>query len=247
MSAGEIFLWELMGTATLTLLGCGVVANVTLRNTLGHNGGWLLVTFGWGFAVFAGASIAAPSGAHINPAVTLGLAVNGQTPWGQVPIYLLGQLIGATLGAVLCWAAYKLQFDTHDDPVNTRGIFSTGPTVRHAPWNLVTEIIGTFILVFWIVLNPGAEVSASGVPEFGNAALGYAAVAFIVVVIGTSLGGPTGYAINPARDLGPRIAYAILPIKGKGSADWAYSWVPILGPILGGALAGALALALPAT
>ncbi|RCW43745.1 glycerol uptake facilitator protein [Halopolyspora algeriensis] len=245
MSAGEIFLWELMGTATLTLLGCGVVANVTLRNTLGHNGGWLLVTFGWGFAVFAGASIAAPSGAHINPAVTFGLAVHGQVTWSQVPIYLLGELTGATLGAVLCWAAYKLQFDTHDDPANTRGIFCTAPTVRHAPWNLVTEIIGTFILVLWIILSPGAERGPQGIPEFGNAALGYAAVAFVVIVIGTSLGGPTGYAINPARDLGPRIAYAVLPIKGKGSADWAYSWVPILGPVLGGVLAGALALILP--
>lgn len=245
MGAAEIFLWEALGTATLTLLGCGVVANVTLRDTLGHNGGWLLVNFGWGFAVFAGASIAAPTGAHINPAVTLGLAVNGQVPWSEVPTYLVAQFVGATLGAVLCWAAYKLQFDSHDDPRNTLGIFSTAPTVRNAPWNLVTEIIGTFVLVFWILLSPGAEVGTNGVPEFGNAALGYAAVAFIVISIGGSLGGPTGYAINPARDLGPRIAYAALPIRGKGGADWAYSWVPVVGPVLGGVLAGAFALALP--
>lgn len=245
MSATQILVFEILGTATLTLLGCGVVANVTLRNTLGNSGGWLLVNFGWGFAVFAGASIAAPSGAHINPAVTLGLATNGQIEWSSVPIYLIAQLIGGALGAAVCWAAYKLQFDNHDDPANTLGIFATGPTVRNAPWNLVTEIIGTFVLVFWILLSPGAEAGPNGVPEFGNAALGYAGVAFIVIGLGNSLGGPTGYAINPARDLGPRIAYAVLPIKGKGSADWGYSWVPIVGPALGGIAAGALALALP--
>ncbi|CAM05686.1 glycerol uptake facilitator protein [Saccharopolyspora erythraea NRRL 2338] len=247
MSPGEIFLWEFMGTAMLTLLGCGVVANNVLRRSLGHNGGWLLVNFGWGFAVFAGASIAAPSGAHINPAVTLGLAVNGQVSWSQVPFYIVAQVLGGILGALLCWAAYKLQFDTHDAPGETLGIFSTGPTVPSAPWNLVTEIIGTFVLVFWIIQNPSAEVGQAGVPEFGNAALGYAAVTFIVIGIGNSLGGPTGYAINPARDLGPRIAYALLPIRGKGSANWGYSWVPVAGPIAGGVLAGLLALALPAS
>ncbi|GAA0526487.1 glycerol uptake facilitator protein [Saccharopolyspora subtropica] len=245
-SLGAIFTWELLGTAMLTLLGCGVVANVTLRNALGHNGGWLLINFGWGFAVFAGASVAWESGAHINPAVTLGLAANGQTPWSQVPVYIVAQLIGGALGAVLCWAAYKLQFDTHDEPANTRGIFCTGPTVRNAPWNLLTEIIGTFVLVLWIILSPQAGPGdADGVPTFGNSALGYAAVAFLVIGIGNSLGGPTGYAINPARDLGPRIVYAILPIRGKGSAEWGYSWVPIVGPIAGGVLAGLLALALP--
>lgn len=245
MSPGEIFIWELMGTCFLTLLGCGVVANVTLNNTLGHNGGWLLVNFGWGFAVFAGASIAAPAGAHINPAVTLGLAFNGQLDWAQIPFYFSAQLIGAFLGGVLCWAAYKLQFDAHDAPAETRGIFATGPTISNAPWNLVTEIIGTFVLVMWVILSPQAAIGEGGVPEFGNAALGYAAVAFLVIGIGNSLGGPTGYAINPARDLGPRIAYAVLPIKGKGSADWGYSWVPVVGPLVGGSLAGALALALP--
>ncbi|MFR9731081.1 MIP/aquaporin family protein [Saccharopolyspora sp. MS10] len=247
MSLGEIFLWEMMGTAVLTLMGCGVVANVTLRRTLGNSGGWLLVNFGWGFAVFAGASIAAPSQAHINPAVTLGLAVNGQVPWGQVPVYVVAQLVGGTLGAALCWAAYKLQFDTHDDPAGTLGIFSTGPTVRNAPWNLVTEIIGTFVLVFWIIQTPGSGRGEDGAFSFGNDALGYAAVAFLVIGIGASLGGPTGYAINPARDLGPRIAYALLPIRGKGPADWGYAWIPVAGPVIGGVLAGALALALPAT
>jgi glycerol uptake facilitator len=238
MNFGEIFLWELLGTAALTLFGCGVVANVVLKRTLGTGGGWLLINIGWGFAVFVGATIAAPSGAHINPAVTLGLLSSGQSNfgWGQAPAYLLGQMVGAFLGAVLAWAAYKLQFDTHDEPAGTRGIFSTGPTVPNYPWNLVTEIIGTFALVLWILVSIGTTT---------NAALGYAAVAFVVIGIGASLGGPTGYAINPARDLGPRIAYAVLPIKGKGSPEWNYSWVPVVGPIVGGVLAGLVYQLLP--
>lgn len=235
MNFGEIFLWELMGTAALTLLGCGVVANVVLKKTLGSGGGWLLINIGWGFAVFIGASIAAPSGAHLNPAVTFGLLAADKLSWGDVPAYLCGEMAGAFLGAVLCWATYKLQFDTHDEPENTRGIFSTGPTVPNYTWNLITEIIGTFVLVFWILLNPKL-----------NVALGMAAVAFVVISIGNSLGGPTGYAINPARDLGPRIAYAVLPIKGKGSADWNYSWVPVVGPLVGGILAGLISQILPA-
>lgn len=247
MSLSEIFLWEFMGTAVLTLLGCGVVANVSLRDTLGNGGGWLLVSFGWGFAVFAGASVAAPSSAHINPAVTLGMAVDGQTPWSQVPVYIIAQVLGGVVGAGLCWAAYKLQFDTHPDPANTRGIFCTIPPVRDYKWNVITETIATFVLVLWIILNPAAKAGPDGVPEFGNAALGYAGVTFIVIAIGASLGGPTGYAINPARDLGPRIAYALLPIRGKGTADWGYSWVPIVGPIIGGVLAGGLASVLPAS
>jgi glycerol uptake facilitator protein len=247
LSLSEIFLWEFMGTALLTLLGCGVVANVSLRDSLGNSGGWLLITFGWGFAVFAGASVAAPSSAHINPAVTIGLAIDGQTPWSEVPVYLVAQVLGGAFGAVLCWAAYKLQFDSHPDPASTRGIFATGPTVRDHKWNLVTEVIGTFVLVLWIIQNPGSAPGAHSASTFGNAALGYAGVTFVVISIGASLGGPTGYAINPARDLGPRIAYALLPIRGKGAADWGYSWVPIAGPILGGALAGALASVLPAS
>ncbi|SDH59029.1 glycerol uptake facilitator protein [Actinokineospora alba] len=244
LNFGEIVLWELMGTAALILLGCGVVANVVLKKSLGFAGGWLLITIGWGFAVFVGASIANPTGAHINPAVTLGLAAADKLEWDKVPAYLVGQFVGAFLGAVLAWAAYKLQFDTHDEPENTRGIFSTGPTVPNYAWNLVTEIIGTFVLVFWILTSP-TMTNEGGVPQFGNSALGYAAVAFVVIGIGASLGGPTGYAINPARDLGPRIAYAILPIKNKGGADWNYSWVPVVGPIVGAVLAGLLSQILP--
>jgi glycerol uptake facilitator protein len=243
---GEVFLWEMLGTAGLILLGAGVVANVVLKKTLGSGGGWLLINIGWGFAVFVGASIAAPSGAHINPAVTLGLLSAGVGPgWDMMPAYLLGQMVGAFLGATLAWAAYKMQFDTHDEPAGTRGIFCTGPTVPNYGWNLVTEIIGTFVLVFWILTSPGAAVGSDGTPTFGNAALGYAAVAFVVIGIGASLGGPTGYAINPARDLGPRIAYAVLPIRGKGLPEWNYSWVPVAGPLIGGILAGLISQLLP--
>ncbi|WP_158844379.1 MIP/aquaporin family protein [Saccharothrix deserti] len=245
MSSGSIFVWEMLGTGILILMGAGVVANVVLKDTLGSAGGWLLINFGWGFAVFAGASIAAPSGAHINPAVTLGLAIADKTPWSQVPVYFAGQMVGAFLGAVLAWLAYKAQFDTHDNPAGTRGIFCTGPTVPSPVWNVVTEVIGTFVLVAWILLSPGAQETEGGLPQLGNSALGYAAVAFIVIGIGASLGGPTGYAINPARDLGPRIAYAILPIRDKGSAEWGYAWVPVVGPLIGGALAALLYLVLP--
>lgn len=246
LNFGEIFLWEMLGTAALILLGAGVVANVVLKKTLGTGGGWLLINIGWGFAVFIGASIANPSGAHINPAVTLGLVAAGKVEWGDVPAYLLGQMVGAILGAVLAWLTYKLQFDTHDEPENTRGIFCTGPTVPNYLWNTITEVVATFALVFWILLSPGAAAGPDGVPTFGNSALGYAAVAFVVIGIGASLGGPTGYAINPARDLGPRIAYALLPIKGKGSPEWNYSWVPVVGPIVGGVLAGLVFQLLPA-
>ena len=245
MSSGSIFVWEMLGTAILILLGAGVVANVVLKDTLGNTGGWLLINIGWGFAVFAGASIAAPSGAHLNPAVTLGLAVADKTPWDQVPVYIAGQLVGAFLGAVLAWLAYKAQFDAHDDPAGTRGIFCTGPTIPKKGWNVVTEVIGTFVLVAWVLLSPAAKEMADGVPQLGNSALGYAGVAFVVIGIGASLGGPTGYAINPARDLGPRIAYAILPIRDKGSAEWGYAWVPVVGPLLGGLVAGLLYLVLP--
>jgi len=250
---GVLFLAELVGTAMLVLLGCGVVANVALVRTKGFNGGFLMVNFGWGLAVFAGVVVSYASGAHINPAVTLGLVANGATEFGNaamgttVPVsflsvitYIGAQLIGAIIGAVLCWLAYKQHFDEEPEPANKLGVFSTGPAIRSYGWNLVTEIIGTFVLVF-VVIGFGRNGDASGL-----AALGALPVALLVVGIGASLGGPTGYAINPARDLGPRIAHAILPIKGKGSSDWSYSWVPIVGPIIGGVLAGWAAIfALP--
>jgi glycerol uptake facilitator protein len=243
---GIVFTSEVIGTMLLTLLGCGVVANVALTKTKGFAGGFLLVNFGWGLAVFAGVTVAYVSGAHLNPAVTLGLVANGATEFGQgVPVgplsilvYIGAQMIGAFIGAVLAWAAYKKHFDAEEDAATKLGVFSTGPAIRTYGWNLVTEIIGTFVLVF-VVIGFGRNGDPSGL-----AALGALPVALLVVGIGASLGGPTGYAINPARDLGPRIAHAILPIKNKGGSDWSYSWVPIVGPIIGGVLAGFAAIPL---
>ncbi|WP_241983363.1 MIP/aquaporin family protein [Cryobacterium tagatosivorans] len=224
----------------LVLLGCGVVANVALARNKGFGGGFLMVTIGWGLAVFCGVIVAYNSGAHLNPAVTLGLVASGATEFGSgvpvtvlsVLVYIAGEMLGAILGAVVVWLAYKQHFDAEPDAGSKLAVFSTGPAIRSYGWNLVTEIIGTFVLVF-VVIAFGRQGEAGGL-----AALGALPVALLVVVIGTSLGGPTGYAINPARDLGPRIAHFLLPIKGKGSSDWAYSWVPVVGPVIGGVLAG---------
>ncbi|KAA6433623.1 aquaporin family protein [Agrococcus sediminis] len=248
---GLIFLSELVGTAMLVLLGCGVVANVVLKGNKGFGGGFLMINFGWGLAVFAGVTVSIYSGAHINPAVTFGLLANSlatgaEYNWAALPAYLGGQFLGAFLGAVLCWLAYKQHFDIEEDPGAKLGTFSTGPGIRNTGWNLITEIIGTFVLVF-VVIGFGAQNGTEdGVPA-GLAALGALPVALLVVGIGASLGGPTGYAINPARDLGPRIAHAVLPIRGKGDSDWGYSWIPVAGPIIGGVLAGLAAPALIAT
>ncbi len=238
----DIFVSEVIGTALLLLLGAGVVANVILPRTKGFNGGWLLINFGWGLAVFAGVFAAWKSGAHLNPAVTLGLVANN--PGGDfvegVPIdvtstltYIGAELLGAFIGAVLAWAAYKQHFDEPADPATKLAVFSTGPAIRSYGWNFLTEVVGTFVLVYIVI-------------QFGNTPheMGPLAVALLVVGIGASLGGPTGYAINPARDLGPRIAHALLPIPGKGSSDWGYAWVPVVGPIVGGVLAGLLAAAI---
>ncbi|TFB49472.1 aquaporin family protein [Cryobacterium tagatosivorans] len=237
---GVVFLSEVVGTAMLVLLGCGVVANVALAKNKGFGGGFLMVTVGWGLAVFCGVIVAYNSGAHLNPAVTLGLVASGATEFGSgvpvnflsVLVYIAGEMLGAILGAVVVWLAYKRHFDEEPSPGSKLAVFSTGPAIRSYAWNLVTEIIGTFVLVF-VVIAFGRQGEAGGL-----AALGALPVALLVVVIGTSLGGPTGYAINPARDLGPRIAHFLLPIKGKGSSDWAYSWVPVAGPVIGGVLAG---------
>lgn len=235
-----IFLYEIAGTAMLTLLGGGVVANVILGKTKGNGGGWLLINFGWGLAVFAGVYVAYKTGAHLNPAVTVGLLAGGGGEYADgIPVtfantiaYFAAEMIGAFLGAVICWLAYKTHYDQEKDAGTILGTFSTGPEIRSYGWNLVTEIIATFVLVFVIIM-------------FGKtpSGLGPLAVALLVVGIGASLGGPTGYAINPARDLGPRLAHAVLPIPHKGGNDWGYSWVPVVGPLLGGVLAGLVSMA----
>ena len=246
---GVAFLSEVVGTALLVLLGCGVVANVALAKTKGLGGGFLMVTIGWGFAVFSGVIVAYNSGAYLNPAVVLGVIASGAKNFGGaalVPVtvgstlaYIAAELIGAIIGAVVVWLAYKQHFDEEPVAANKLGVFSTGPAIRSYGWNLVTEIIGTFVLVFVVIAFGGGRQGLGGL-----AALGALPVALLVLVIGTSIGGPTGYAINPARDLGPRIAHFILPIKGKGSSDWSYSWVPVVGPIIGGLAAGWLSLVL---
>jgi glycerol uptake facilitator protein len=234
-----VFVSEVLGTAMLLLLGCGVVANVLLGKSKGKDGGWLLINFGWGLGVFAGVYVAYKSGAHLNPAVTLGLVANGvdefvpgiDVTFGSTLVYLAGEFVGAFLGAVLAWAAYKDHFDDDDAaPEAKLAVFSTGPAIRNYAWNVVTEVIGTFVLVF-VILCFGKTPTE----------IGPLAVALLVVAIGISLGGPTGYAINPARDLAPRVAHALLPFKGKGDSDWAYAWVPVVGPIIGGVLAGIVA------
>lgn len=240
------FVGEIVGTMLLILLGDGVVANVLLNKSKGQNAGWMVITTGWGLAVFVGAySVASVSGAHLNPAVTIGLAVAGNFEWGQVFPYIIAQMIGAFLGAVLVYLHYFPHWAVTSDPGLKLAVFSTGPAIRNVVWNLVSEIIGTFALVFGILVIKGVMMDPSGsaVP-LNMGALGIIPVAFLVWGIGLSLGGSTGYAINPARDLGPRIAHFLLPIPGKGDSDWAYSWIPVVGPIIGGALGAILWVAL---
>lgn len=251
MSSTDIIIGEVVGTALLILLGGGVCAAVTLKKSKAQNAGWLAITFGWGFAVLTAAYVAAGvSGAHLNPAVTIGLAVTGGTPWDQVPLYIGSQMVGAMLGAFLVWVAYYGQFQAHmadlaaqpeavEGPDDAKagpvlGIFSTGPEVRNAAMNLATEVIGTFVLLI-AILTQGLNGSGEGLGT-----LGVLITALVVVSIGLSLGGPTGYAINPARDLGPRIVHALLPLKHKGRSDWGYAWVPVVGPVVGAVLAGLL-------
>jgi len=238
------FTAEVVGTGLLMLLGNGVVANVLLKDTKGNDSGWLVITTAWALAVFVGVLVAARySGAHINPAVTIGLALGGEFEWALVPEYILAQFLGAFIGATLVWITYKDHYKATEDKSAILATFSTAPAIRKPFSNLITEAIGTFILVFVVFYITGAEIETDGTP-IGLGSIGAIPVGFLVWVIGLSIGGPTGYAINPARDLGPRIMHAILPIKNKGKSDWEYSWVPVIGPILGGALAAALYLLL---
>lgn len=235
VSLGSIFLSEFLGTMFLILLGVGVVATHLLTKSKGKGGGWLMINFGWGLAVFVGVYVAYGTGGHLNPAVTLGLWAAGKTEFMPgIPVnlatictYIVAQFLGAFVGAVLAWLVYKKQYDEHENQAEILGTFCTGPEIRSYGWNVVTEAIATFVLVAWVLVSGCTKT-----------AVGPLAVAMVIVAIGASLGGPTGYAINQARDLGPRIAHAVLPIKGKGGSDWSYAWVPVVGPTIGGILAG---------
>jgi glycerol uptake facilitator protein len=228
------FVAEVVGTMLLILLGDGVVAGVLLNKSKAQNSGWIVIATGWGMAVaIAVYAVGRISGAHINPAVTVGLAMAGDFPWRMVPLYIAAQFLGAFIGALLVWLAYQAHWAETEDRNLKLAVFSTIPAVRRLPSNLLTEIIGTCVLVFGVL-----AIAANSAPA--QSGLSPLLVGFLVWAIGLSLGGPTGYAINPARDLAPRIAHAVLPIPGKGSSDWGYSWVPVLGPVVGGIM-GAVA------
>jgi glycerol uptake facilitator protein len=234
------FMAELIGTFLLMLLGDGVVANVLLNDTKGHNSGLLVITTAWGLAVFVGVVVAGPySGAHLNPAVTIGLAVAGKFAWANVLPYITAQMLGAFAGSFLVWVMYYDHFKRTNDSASILAVFCTGPAIRNYLSNITSEIIGAVVLVFTVFYISGAQITPSKTP-IGLGSVGALPVALLVWVIGLSLGGTTGYAINPARDLGPRIMHFILPIKNKGTSDWQYAWIPVLGPILGAAIAALL-------
>ena len=248
------FIAELIGTAILIILGNGVVANVLLSKTKGNNAGWIVITFGWGMAVFVGVLCVTPySGAHLNPAVTFANAVANQIPWDTVPAYLLGQMGGAMLGALIVYQFYKPHFDATDDADLKLACFCTSPNIRNFPMAIFCEIVGTFLLVFpsFLMVNPSFAMDVGVVPPH-KVAVGLGEIGALIPVgllvfsIGLSLGGTTGYAINPARDLGPRLIHAILPIRGKRDSDWGYAWVPVLAPLVGGVLAALAAKAMTA-
>ncbi len=229
------YIFEFIGTAMLILIGNGVVANLVLKDTKGSDLGWVGISLAWGIAVFIGVFISADSsGAHLNPAVTVGLASAGKFDWVLVPGYIISQILGAMMGNLLVWLSYKKQYDNTEDQGAILATFSTSPAIRSPFWNVVSEAIGTFALVFGVFYIAGGSIGDEAI-KLG--ALDALPVALLVVGIGFGLGGATGYAINPARDLGPRIMHALLPIKGKGSSDWSYSWIPVAGPILGALLA----------
>jgi glycerol uptake facilitator protein len=231
---------EFIGTFLLILLGNGVVANVNLKDTKGFDGGWIVISLGWGLGVFVGVTVAGPvSGAHINPAVTLGLAAAGNFAWGKVIPFILVQMAGAAAGAGTVWLFYRHHFNRTEDPGTQLACFSTGPAIRKPVNNLISEVIGTFVLIFVIlyIADPSILLADGEEVKMGLGTLGALPVALLVTAIGLSLGGTTGYAINPARDLGPRIMHAVLPMNHKGSSDWSYSWTPVIGPFLGALVA----------
>jgi glycerol uptake facilitator protein len=228
----QAYLGEFIGTMLLIILGDGVVAGVLLRNSKAENSGWIVITLGWGMAVAVAVYCVGPfSGAHINPAVTLGFAISGQFDWALVPGYIISQFLGAFTGAVIVYLAYLPHWSETADPGLKLGVFSTAPAIYNTPANIITEIVGTFVLVFGVFGIIANDLAGGLAPLL---------IGLLVLGIGLSLGGPTGYAINPARDLGPRIAHAVLPIAGKGGSDWGYAWIPVVAPIVGGIL-GAVA------
>ena len=234
------FVAEFLGTALLILLGNGVVANVVLNRTKGNGSGWIVITTAWALAVFVGVVVAGPySGAHLNPAVTIGLAIIGKFEWAMVPSYILAQLLGAMTGALFVWLKYIDHFKATEDKGLKLAAFSTGPAIKNNVANIFSEIIGSFVLLFVIFHITSAEIVDTKTP-LGLGSIGAIPVMFLVWAIGLSLGGTTGYAINPVRDLGPRIMHSVLPVAGKGSSEWSYAWIPITGPIIGASLAALL-------
>jgi glycerol uptake facilitator protein len=237
------YIAEIIGTGLLLLLGSGVVANMLLPKTKGNGGGIMEISTAWALAVFVGVVVAGPySGAHLNPAVTIGLAIAGKFDWAMVPGYIGAEVLGAMIGVGIAWFFYKDHYDATDDAELKAAPFGTSPAIRNLPLNFFSELVGTFVLIIVILYNAGVKIEDTSQTPIGMGSLGAIPVAFLVWVIGLALGGTTGYAINPARDFGPRLMHSILPIKGKGSSDWGYAWVPILGPIAGAAIAAGLYL-----
>ncbi len=237
------YLFEYIGTAMLLLLGNGIVANVLLKGTKGNNAGWISITIGWGMAVFVGVFISADaSGGHLNPAVTLAFASAGKFAWTLVPGYILAQFLGAMTGTTLVWLLYKQHYDITEDKNAIMMSFANVPAIRHSFWNVLSEVIATFAFVLAIFHIAGGSVSDAPISLGSLDAL---PAGLVVLAIGISLGGPTGYAINPARDLGPRIMHALLPIKNKGHSHWYYAWIPVIAPSIGGVLAAIVYLYLP--
>lgn len=239
------FTAEILGTMVMILLGNGVVANVNLKGTNGNSSGWIVITTAWAFAVFVGVTIAGPvSGAHLNPIVTLGLALIGKFSWSLVPVYILAEMIGAMLGAFLVWLSHKDHFTATEDEAAKLSCFCTGPAIKNNVSNIISEVIASFVLIFSIfyIAGPSLKIASDTNATIGLGTIGALPVAILVWAIGLSLGGTTGYAINPARDLGPRIMHSILPIKG--GSNWGYAWIPIVGPIIGAGIAAALYLAI---
>ncbi|MBJ6144087.1 MIP/aquaporin family protein [Hymenobacter sp. BT559] len=236
------FTAELVGTAVLMLTGTATNANVVLADTKGHNSGWLVIATGWALAVYVGVVVANPySGAHLNPAVSLGLALAGKFAWAQVLPYVLAQLLGAALGSLLAWLLFKDHFDRTPEPLLKLAVFCTGPAIRNHKLNLLSEVVGTLVLLLVVFYNSQTQPELTAThTAIGLGAVGALPVALLVWIIGLGLGGTTGYAINPARDLMPRLMHSLLPIRGKGSSEWSYAWVPVVGPLLGAALAAGL-------